>query len=80
MSLSDDATAEGSDLLWTVPYTLSPLVHGQFNDRGWRVGVNGQPLSESDIKDGGYRIRLHGGQVEVRIAAGGQRGHVKVNE
>nr|XP_008281070.1 PREDICTED: uncharacterized protein LOC103358044 [Stegastes partitus] len=59
-----EATADGSDLLWTVPYAVSPLVHGQFRDRGVRIDVNGHFLSESDIAERGYKVALREGRVE----------------
>uniref|UniRef100_A0A3B4YC88 Uncharacterized protein n=1 Tax=Seriola lalandi dorsalis TaxID=1841481 RepID=A0A3B4YC88_SERLL len=73
----NEATTDGSDLLWTVPFNLSPLVHGQFRDRGMTVGVNSQALNESDIKERRYKIGLQEGRVEVRIPTGAPGGHIK---
>uniref|UniRef100_A0AAQ6IIA4 ZP domain-containing protein n=2 Tax=Anabas testudineus TaxID=64144 RepID=A0AAQ6IIA4_ANATE len=73
----NEAAVDGDDLLWTVPYILSPLVHGQLRDRGTIFGVNSQTLSESQIKERGYKIRLREGRVEVRIPTGARGGHIK---
>ncbi|XP_040887750.1 uncharacterized protein LOC121177488 [Toxotes jaculatrix] len=73
----NEATTDGSDLLWNVPFILSPLVHGQFRDRGIRVGVHGHSLSESDIKERRFKIGLQDGRVEVRIPSGARGGHIK---
>uniref|UniRef100_A0A665VA21 ZP domain-containing protein n=1 Tax=Echeneis naucrates TaxID=173247 RepID=A0A665VA21_ECHNA len=71
------ATTDGPDLLWTVPFVLSPLIHGKFRDRGMWVGVNGKALADSEIKKRRYKIRLQEGQVEVRIPTGAPGGHIK---
>ncbi|XP_039996194.1 uncharacterized protein LOC120797035 isoform X2 [Xiphias gladius] len=73
----NEATTDGSDMLWAVPFILSPLVHGQFRHRGIKVGVNGQALSESDIRERQYKIGLQEGRVEVRIPTGAYGGHIK---
>ncbi|XP_075968411.1 uncharacterized protein LOC142971677 [Anarhichas minor] len=71
----NEATADGSDLLWTAPYVPSALVHGRFRDRGLSVGVNGQTLSENEKS--GFNISLQEGRVEVRIPTGAHGGHIK---
>lgn len=73
-----DATADGADLLWTVPYILSPLVRGQFRDRGLGIGVNGQTLTESESKQRGFKIGLLEGRAEIRIPVRASGGHIKV--
>lgn len=73
-----DATADGADLLWTVPYILSPLVRGQFRDRGLGIGVNGQTLTQSESKRRGFKISLLEGRAEIRIPVGASGGHIKV--
>nr|XP_043876675.1 uncharacterized protein LOC122766112 [Solea senegalensis] len=73
----DEATADGSELLWTVPFIPSPLVRGQFRSRGVRVGISGEALSESDMKEKQYKINLQQRQVEVRIPVGAPDGHIK---
>ncbi|XP_076580446.1 uncharacterized protein LOC143316722 isoform X2 [Chaetodon auriga] len=72
-----EATADGADLLWTVPYILSPLVHGQFRDRGVRVGASSQALSESENKERGFKMGLQEGRLEVRIPLGAYGGHIQ---
>lgn len=76
---SDQAAAEGSGLVWTVPRGLSPLVHGQFKDRGVRFGINSQALNESESKEQGYKVDLRDGRVEVRILPGALGRHTKVH-
>lgn len=76
---SGEATADGSDLLWTIPYVITQLVHGQFRAKGIRVGVNGDVLTESDLKKRDYKIGLQEGRVEVRIPVGAHDGSMKVS-
>lgn len=78
LSLLDEAAADGSNLLWAQPYAPSPLVHGEFRDRGVMVGMNGQTLSESEIKGRGVNISLQDGRLEVRVPLGASGGHIKV--
>ncbi|XP_068444416.1 zona pellucida protein AX 4 [Clinocottus analis] len=73
----NEAKADGSDLLWTVPYVLSALVQGRFRDRGVSIGVNGQTPSEAENKKRGYKIGLRDGRVEVRIPAGADGGRIQ---
>ncbi|XP_024857959.1 uncharacterized protein LOC112449777 isoform X2 [Kryptolebias marmoratus] len=73
----NEATADGPDLLWVVPYLPPPLADGLFRDGGVRVGVSGQALSEADVEERGYKIEQQDGRVEVRIPAGAPGGHVK---
>ncbi|MEQ2205438.1 hypothetical protein XENOCAPTIV_029454, partial [Xenoophorus captivus] len=75
-----EAKAEGTDLLWTVPYPPPQLVHGQLINGGVRVGLNGQALSEADIKERGYKIRLQEGHMEVRVPLTTQGGHIKCHD
>ncbi|XP_054603760.2 uncharacterized protein [Nothobranchius furzeri] len=69
----NEATADGSDLLWTVPYFIPPLVHGESRDRGVSVRVNNQALRD----ESGYRISLQEGRAELRVSAGALGGHVQ---
>ncbi|XP_029132310.2 uncharacterized protein [Labrus bergylta] len=73
----NDAAADGPDLLWAVPLILSPLVHGQFKDKGVRIGMNGQSLTESEFKERGFKMGLQEGRVEVRIPLGDSGGHIR---
>lgn len=75
-----EATTDGSDLLWTVPFVLSPLVHGPFRDRGVRFGVNDQVLSESEIAERRYEIGLQEGRLEVKVPLGAHGGRMKVQQ
>ncbi|XP_034532827.1 uncharacterized protein LOC117807603 isoform X2 [Notolabrus celidotus] len=73
----NEATADGSHLLWMVPYNLSLLVHGPFRDRGVRIIVNSQALNESDFQERGFKMGLQEGRVELGIPLGTHGGHIK---
>ncbi|CAJ1086213.1 uncharacterized protein LOC117807603 isoform X1 [Xyrichtys novacula] len=73
----NEATEDGSNLLWVVPYNLSPLVHGEFKDKGVRIMVNSQVLRESDFKERGFQMGLQEGRTELRIPVGADGGHMK---
>ncbi|XP_056156174.1 uncharacterized protein LOC130130490 [Lampris incognitus] len=73
----NEATVDGSSLVWRVPRVLSSLVRAGFRDRGMRVGVASEVLSERDLKERRYQIDLKEGLVEVRIPLGARGGHIK---
>ncbi|KAM9407654.1 uncharacterized protein ACWYII_027494 [Salvelinus alpinus] len=53
----NEATVDGSHLLWPVPHVLYPLVHGRFRDMGMRIGVETFALSECVINERGHDDR-----------------------
>jgi len=76
--LVGQATMDGSDVLWSLPRNLPPLVHPPFIEKGLKLGVGGRYLSECVAQQRGYMIHDNNGTLEIRIPFGAEGGFIKV--
>lgn len=74
------ARMDGSDVLWSLPRNLPPLVHPPFIEKGLKLGVGGRYLSECVAHQRGYMIHDNNGTLEIRIPFGAEGGFIKVSQ
>lgn len=78
--LVDQARMDGSNMLWSLPRNLPPLVHPPFIEKGLKLGVGGRYLSECVAQQRGYMIHDNNGTLEIRIPFGAEGGFIKVSQ
>ncbi|XP_077062462.1 uncharacterized protein LOC143714895 isoform X1 [Siphateles boraxobius] len=71
------ARMDGSDMLWSLPRNLPPLVQPPFIEKGLKLGVGGRYLSECVAQQRGYMIHDNNGTLEIRIPFGAEGGFIK---
>lgn len=77
----DDATFDGTRLIWEMPRILTPLVlHvAQFQDKQITMGVEGILLNAPTLRTRGYNLSVNT-IVKISIPYGAEGGYLKVRE
>ncbi|TRZ03581.1 hypothetical protein DNTS_013496 [Danionella cerebrum] len=71
------AQMDGSDVLWSVPLDIPPLVQLPTIEKSLKVGVGGRYLTECVAHQRGYVIHENNGTLEIRIPFRAEGGFVK---
>lgn len=69
---------DGTDIVWTFPWLLQPLIQPPVVRKSLKVAVGGRQITQCVAHRRGYRMHDHHGTIEMRVPFGAEGGRLKV--